>query len=40
MEAVKTFRDNFKSKKEIFSAVYVPKKKNNFAKSLHYLHEE
>jgi hypothetical protein len=41
MEAVKTFRDNFKSKKGIFSAVYVPSKtKEADAKSLHYLQEE
>lgn len=41
MEAVRTFRDNFKSKKEIYqTAVKSSRQIPDTAKSLHYLNED
>lgn len=40
MQAIKTFRDNFKSKKEIYSIQVKTQKNISLGKSLHYLQED
>jgi hypothetical protein len=40
MEAIRTFRDNFKSKKEVYSTVIRSVRNMDRAKSLHYLNED